>query len=156
MDEVRQITVPAEARRLSTLARVDYADAFLAEIGPTRRRSAEAWARVVLEGAPPAIRRTLASGWSALGLKVGLGRAEGAVLGWPIRRSTPDVLLLGAESRIGMPGQLLFARRDDSLLFATFVQQDNPAARALWAGVERVHVPTVRRVLESAVRRLRT
>lgn len=156
MDEVRQITVPDHARAESTLARIDYADAFLADVGPTRRRTAEAWARAVLEDAPPAIRRTLASGWSALGLKVGLGSPADTVLGWPIRRSTPDIVLLGAGSRIGMPGELLFARRGDDLLFATFVEQDNPAARALWAGVERVHIPTVRHLLESAVRRVTT
>jgi hypothetical protein len=157
MDEVRQIEVPDEARAQSTLRRIDYADAFLADVGPTGRRTAEAWARAVLEDAPLALRRSLGSGWSALGLKVGLVRSgEDAVLGWPIRRRTPDAVLLGAGSRIGMPGQLLFARRGETLLFATFVEQDNPAARALWAGVERVHVPTVRRVLESAVARLRT
>ena len=49
-----------------------------------------------------------------------------------------------------MPGELLFKRERDALLFATFVQHDNPVARAVWAGVEPVHVPIVRRVLEHA------
>jgi hypothetical protein len=154
MDEVRQIEVPDEARARSRLQRVDYADAFLAEVGLTRRRSAEAWARVVLEEAPLVIRQTLTSGWAALGLR--LGGSSDTVLGWPIRRRTPGEILLGAGSRIGMPGELLFVRWGDALLFATFVQQDNPAARAMWAGAERVHIPTVRRLLEGAVRRTRT
>jgi hypothetical protein len=69
------------------------------------------------------------------------------VLGWHVRSSTPDVLLLGAGSWIGMPGELLFKRERSGLLFATFVRHGNPAARALWGRVERVHVATVRRLL---------
>ncbi len=72
-----------------------------------------------------------------------------------MRVSTPDVLLLGAGSRVGMPAELLFKRERHALLFATFVQQDNPVARGLWAGVEPVHVPIVRRLLEQAGRRWR-
>ncbi|MEZ0291202.1 MAG: hypothetical protein ACAH82_01610, partial [Solirubrobacteraceae bacterium] len=60
-----------------------------------------------------------------------------------------------AGSRIGMPGELLLKREGDALLFATFVQHGNPAARAVWAGVEPVHVPTVRRLLADAARRWR-
>jgi len=77
------------------------------------------------------------------------------VLGWEVRSRTPEVVLLGADSRIGMPGELLFERQRETLLFATFVHHGNPVARALWAGVEPVHVPTVRHLLEHAGRRRR-
>jgi hypothetical protein len=153
MDRVRQIAVPADARALSTLAQIDYEDAFLVDTAAARERTAEQWARAVLEDAPLARRTTLLSGWSAIGLKVGGAQCGRSVLGWPIRRSAPDHVLLAAESRIGMPGQLLFQRRGDKLLFATFVQQGNQVARAVWAGVEPVHVPIVRRILEEASRR---
>jgi hypothetical protein len=43
----------------------------------------------------------------------------------------------------------------DALLFATFVQQDTPDARATGAAVEHVHVRIVRRVLMLASRRCR-
>jgi hypothetical protein len=148
---VRQIEVPPAARALSTLARIDYEDAFLVETAAVGERTAEEWARTALEGAPVAIRTALVSGWSSIGLK--LDRWGGTVLGWPIRKSTPDFVLLGADSRIGMPGQLLFKREQRGLLFATFVQHDNNVARAVWAATEPVHVPTVRRVLEHAYRR---
>jgi hypothetical protein len=141
---VRQIAVPPAVRALSTLDRVDYADAFRVELEDVRDRTAEQWARAMLEDAPLAVRGQLLSGWSSLGLKVG----GGSVLGWHVRASTPDVVLLGADSRIGMPGQLLFLRERGALLFATFVRQRNPVARALWARVERVHLATVRRLLE--------
>ena len=143
---VRQIKVPARLRGLSTLARIDYEDAFVVAIPQAQERTAEQWARAALEGAPAGVRGALLSGWSSIGLK--LDRSNGSVLGWPVLVNTPDVVLLGAESRVGMPGQLLFRRERAALLFATFVQQDNHAARALWAGVEPLHVPIVRRVLE--------
>jgi len=143
MSAVRQIAVPAAVRALSTLERVDYADTFRVELADVRSRTAEDWARAVLEDAPPAVRGQLLSGWSSLGLKVG----RGSVLGWHVRSSTPDVLLLGAGSWIGMPGELLFKRERSGLLFATFVRHGSPAARALWGRVERVHVATVRRLL---------
>jgi hypothetical protein len=147
MSAVRQVAVPAAVRALSTLDRVDYADAFRVELEDVRSRTAEEWARAVLEDAPLAVRGQLLSGWSSLGLRVG----RGSVLGWHVRSSTPDVLLLGAGSRIGMPGELLFKRERHGLLFATFVRQGNPVARALWGRVERVHVATVRGLLGAVV-----
>ena len=144
---VRQIEAPAAVRSLSTLARVDYADTFVVELDGVAERTAEQWARAVLEDAPLPVRGRLVSGWTALGLKVGTGRS--GVLGWSIRSATADAVLLGADSRNGMPGELLFKREPRRLLFATFVQHGNPVARALWAGVERVHVATVRRLLEA-------
>jgi hypothetical protein len=149
---VRQVAVRPEVRALSTLAHVDYADTFLLDVGAAPERTAEQWARAVLEAAPAGVRHMLQSGWSAIGLKLGAAPSDRSVLGWEIRRTTPDILLLGAESHIGMPGELLFKRQRRALLFATFVQQSNPAARALWAGVEPAHVPIVRRILAHAGR----
>jgi hypothetical protein len=150
---VRQIEVPAVARAHSTLTRIDYEDAFLTETGALGDLTPEAWARVAFEDAPTGMRATLRSGWSSLGLVLDSGRSGRSVVGWAVRCSTPDHVLLGARSRIGMPGELLFMRYDDALLFSTFVQQDNARARAAWAAVEPVHGPTVRYVLEQACRR---
>jgi hypothetical protein len=147
---VRQVAVPAPARELCTLSRVDYEDAFLVAIGWARDRRAEQWARAIFEEAPILMRSALLLGWSALGLKLDSTRSDRSVLGWEVRRSTPDLVLLAAGSRIGMPAQLLVKHQRDALLFATFVQQENPIARAVWAGVEPVHRPIVRCVLEQA------
>jgi hypothetical protein len=148
--EVRQIDVPPEARELSTLDRVDYADAFVVDTEGAPDRSAEEWARAVLEDAPAATRATLQSGWTTLGLKIDLGGSADSILGWPIRERSPDVVLLGADSRVGMPAQLLVKVEPDTVLFCTFVQHDNPAVRVAWAAVEPVHVPIVRRILAQA------
>jgi hypothetical protein len=149
---VRQVPVPPAARARSTLSRIDYEDAFRVEVGSPRSRTAEAWARAILEDAPPAVRTTLRSGWSALGLQLDRAPRERCVLGWEIRRGTAAVVLLGARSRIGMPAELLVERRRDGLLFATFVAHENAIARAAWARVEPMHVPIVRHVLELVAR----
>jgi hypothetical protein len=153
-DRVRQLDVPPSLRALSALSRIDYADTFLVTIGAAER-TAEQCAREILEGAPVAIRTQLLSGWSSIGLKIGKGRSNRSVLGWQVRQSTPDFVLLGADSRIGMPGELLFKREGDTLLFATFVHHGNVAARAVWAVVEPAHVRIVRNILDQASRRLR-
>src|SRR6185312_11545368 len=127
-DEVRQIAVPSSARALSTLPCIDYCDAFLFDVGSRRDESAEDLIRDVLEGAALTVRTQLLSGWSTIGLKVSSG-SEGSVLGWDVRRSMPDHVLLGADSRIGMPGELLLKKEDGALLFATFVAQRNLIAR---------------------------
>jgi hypothetical protein len=152
---VRQVDTPASARALSTLPRIDYCDAFLFDVGSAHDESPEDLIREILEGSPLPVRTQLLSGWSALGLKVSSG-SEGAVLGWDVRRSVPDHVLLGADSRIGMPGELLLKKEDGALLFATFVAQRNLIARALWASVKALHVRVVRDILSRAARRLRT
>ena len=150
---VRQVPVPATMRRLSTLARIDYEDGFVVEIGSADERTPEQWARLTLEDAPAARRSSLLLGWSALGLRLGPTAGAGHVLGWEIRRSTADHVLLGLRSRLGMPAELLFARRRRTLFFATFVQHENAAVRAVWAKVIPVHVRVVPELLAAASRR---
>jgi hypothetical protein len=153
---VREVAAPAAAREFCTLTRIDHEDAWLIEIGSPDGRTAEQWARAILEDAPLTTRTSLLAGWSALGLKVGRDRSGPSVLGWPVRAGTPDIVLLGAGSHIGMPGQLLVKRERDGLLFCTFVHHHNHVARAVWAAVEAAHMRVVRDVLEEAGRRLRS
>jgi hypothetical protein len=151
---VTQIDVPGDVLGLSTLPRIDYADAFVVRTRSSPQWSAERWARAILEDAPASMRSRLLSGWKALGLKVGsnAGVGSGSVLGWSIRRSTPEVVLLAADSRIGMPGELLIMTRPEGLLFATFLQHHTVATRAVWAAVEHTHVEVVHALLERATR----
>ncbi len=148
-----RVAVPPAARSLSTLPRIDYADAFFIAAGPGRQRSGEQWARAVLEGAPLRVRAGLLRGWCLLGLRIGWPRSRGRVLGWRIRRAAPDFVLLAAGSRIGMPGELLFKRERDGLLFATFVQQRTALARAVWGRAGPAHRAIVSSLLTQACRR---
>lgn len=150
---VRQITPLPGTRSICTLGRIDYEDAFFVDVERPQSRSAEQWFRLILEDAPASVRLRLLWGWSTIGLKVSLGRSHDSVLGWRIRASDPDFVLVGAQSRIGMPGELLLRRDEHGLLFATFVRQDTLVARALWVTVEPGHIRTVRAILEDACRR---
>ncbi|MDT5290922.1 MAG: hypothetical protein QOF88_5811 [Mycobacterium sp.] len=144
----RKVTVPDDVRELSTLPRIDYADAFLVDTSAHPERTAERWAKAMLEEAPASMRAKLLSGWTALGLKA--AESGPSILAWEVHSSAPDALLLGRDSRIGMPGELLFALRPEGLLFATFVHHRTPATRAVWAAVVRTHVRTVLELLERA------
>ncbi len=150
---VREVAVPPAARRVSTLSDVDYEDAFLVETGSAQDRTPEHWARVILEEAPTTMRTALAWGWFALGLQLGSTRSDRLVLGWAVRRSTSEFVLLAGRSPIGLSAELLFKRQKRTLLFATFLQQENSIARAVWAGVAPMHRPIVRYVLEQGSRR---
>jgi hypothetical protein len=149
-DVVRQVAMPPAARRLSSLSQIDYADAFVVRVGPTRDLTGEQWARAILQDAPILTRSALVLGWSSLGLRLSSVRSDRYVLGWKVLASTPSFALLGAGSYLGLAAQLFVKRQRQSLLFCTFVQQENAIARAVWAGVGPVHRRVVPYVLEQA------
>ncbi|MGD1057483.1 MAG: hypothetical protein ABR992_08730 [Solirubrobacteraceae bacterium] len=153
LGSVQQIAVPPPAHALSTLSHIEYEDAFLLETGPSRDQTGEQWARAILEGAPIVLQRQLRRGWLALGLKLGSASSDEFVLGWKIVRNTPDYALLGCRSRFGLPAELLFEPQQDKLLFATFVQQQNPIVRAVWAVIATHHRRVVTYLLRRAVNR---
>lgn len=150
--EVRQIELPSDARALSRLSDIGYEDAFLVDAGPGRERTAEHWARTMLEGAPSTYRHALPRGWAALGLRLNTASPARSVLGWEMVHNTPDVVLLAAQSRLGLSGELLFQRQPHALLFATLLRLDNLAARALWTGISHHHRTIVQQLLEHASR----
>jgi hypothetical protein len=151
---VHRIAVPPVARALCTLSDIAYADAFLLETGLAVQCSAEQCGRVVLAGAPLATRVRLQLGWSAIGLKPAISGSSRSILGWEIRSSTNEFVLLGRDSLIGMPGELLFKHDKDSVLFCTFLQHNNVVARGIWASIETTHVRIVRDLLEQSRHRL--
>lgn len=151
---VREVALPLNARTLSTLDHVDYEDAFVVDLTLSGARAPEGWARSLLEDAPLAVRTSLVSGWTSLGLKLGSPTSDRLVLGWEVRQSTPDFALLGADSRVGMPAELLFKRRKQTLLFSTMVRHENLAVRTLWAGIAPGHRQVVRWLLAQATSRL--
>jgi hypothetical protein len=148
---VSQVVLPADARPLSTLSRVDYEDAFIVDADV--ERTAEQWVHAVLNDAPLAVRARLVSGWLALGLKLGAPWSAHRVLGWRVKQRSCDFVLLCADSWLGIQGELLFRSEPRGLLFATFIQQNNPAARALWARITSRHQQVVRSLLLHAARR---
>jgi hypothetical protein len=151
--QVGQVDPPLHVRAISTLPVVDYADAFTVTGGPGEC-TPEQWARAVLSSAPRPVRFKLVAGWTLLGLRLGIRPSGQRILGWRVRQRTPDHLLLGAGSRLGLPAELLFRREPDGLLFATFVGQHSRLARALWPRVIPGHQRTVAVLLARGARRL--
>ena len=100
---VSEVPMPAASRALSTLSSIDYEDAFLVDVRPAQRQSPEQWAREFFAGAPAPMRTTLPRAWFALGLELGPTDSDSLVFGWDVRQSTPDHVLLGADSRSGCP-----------------------------------------------------
>lgn len=148
---VSKVSLPANARALSTLARIDYTDAFRVDAGV--ERTPEQWVHAMLQDAPFAVRARLVSGWIALGLKLGAPWSQRRVLGWTVRHSDADVLLLAAGSRFGLQGELLVRSEPGGLLFATFAQLHTPMARAVWARITTHHQQVVRSLLIHAAHR---
>jgi hypothetical protein len=156
MKEARtsEVEVPADAAALSTLPRIDYRDGFRLVLPDGPDLSGEEWAREMLEGAPPNTRRSLRRGWPLLGLKMAPDGSGGAILGWRLRHSADDYAMLGADSRIGMPAELLLRPEPGGLFFATFIQMRNPFVRALWAPVGPPHRRVVPALMRHAARRV--
>lgn len=153
MSAVRQVAPPPDARAVTTLTDIGYEDAFALETTAAYERTAEQWARAVLEDAPAAFRRTLRRAWFVLGLQLGPSRSEGFVFGWEVLSTAPDVALLAVRSRVGLRAELVFKREQHRLVFASFVQPQNPIARAATAAVAPVHRRAVRYLLTQAGRR---
>jgi hypothetical protein len=147
----RPTAVPPAARALSTLPRIDYADACVAELrGP--QRSGEEWVRTILEEAPLAVRTALRAGWLSLGLRLDPGVPD-RVLGWNLRRKAPDFALLTARSPLGIDAEVLLKCEGRMLYAATFLQLHNPLARAVWAPIAPGHRQVVRALLKRAAGR---
>jgi hypothetical protein len=149
--QVSQVSLPADARAISTLSRVDYEDAFIVDTGT--ERTAEQWVRAVFDDAPLRVRARLVSGWIGLGLKLAGPWSSRRVLGWKVQQVSPSVMLLAADSWLGLQAELLFRSQPGGLLFATLIQQNNPAARAVWVRMTSTHQRVVRSLLDHAARR---
>jgi Protein of unknown function (DUF2867) len=149
---VRQLDPSPEVRALSMLPAIDYADAFTVTGPGAGERTPAQWARTVLDQAPRLVRVKLVVGWTLLGLRLGARSPGDRILGWRIRRSTPDLVLIGADSLVGLPAELLFLRQPDGLLFATFVQEQSWYARVLWPRVVPSHQRIVRSLLTDGAR----
>jgi hypothetical protein len=146
---VTEIPLPGDARALSTFSRLDYVDAFL--IASDVRRTPQERIRAVLPDAPLAVQARLMSGWTALGLKLGAPGSSGRVLGWTVHRSAIDYVLLAADGRLGLNGELLLDRT------AWPVVRDLRAARqsvcTTGMGCYHPHAPTRRQVTADAAAR---
>jgi len=151
---IRAVSVPDRAWALCTLERPDYADAFVVELADPLARTARRWMSAIFDDAPQQLRLSLWLAWRALGLRLGSPFSGSGPLGWEVETASPDVVLMSARSRIGMPAQLLLHRQSNSLLLDTFIQQETAIARAIWTATEPTHRRAVPIVLADFQRRV--
>jgi hypothetical protein len=147
-----EVDPPQSVRDLTTLGRVDYLDAFVAEVDPDDPGRPQAWARAMFEGIGRRERLEFQLVWRGLGLRLGLLPSADRIVGWRIRDEQPDHVLLHADSWIGMPAEVLVRRAGSELTMVTFVQQRTALARAMWAKATPVHRAAVPGLLRRVAR----
>jgi len=131
----------------------DYADAYEIEIAADDTRSAEQFAREALEQSPAALRRfILLAHRHVLRLQLAPPAAPGHVLGWRIVESTPDLVVLEADSpltRAALVGRRIEPTR---VRLTSFLAYQRPVTRAIWAAVGPAHRRIAPYLLERSAR----
>ncbi len=133
-----EIPVCDDIRALSRFQVTDYADSFEIAAG-AGARSAEEWARTILEDAPGTVRTFLVCTWRLLGVQLGPARSAGYVLGWRILKNTPDFVVLQARSGAGVTVRLVVQADSARLLFGTFVRCEGLLSRIVWFGAAPIY-----------------
>jgi hypothetical protein len=128
---------------MTTVAlRPDYTDVFEVTIPASDPRSAEAFARLAVEGAPWAVRTTIRVVHRyVLRLQLGPWSSPGHVLGWRIVRSEPSLVRLEAESPLLGRGVIVGERPEPTRArVTTSLFFGRPAlGRAIWTVVGPLH-----------------
>lgn len=133
------IEAPERLRSASTLDDPSYT--YACEIARDRadERSAEEWARAVIEDAPSALRWFIVAGWiGGLWLRLAPRRAPDQILGWKIITNTPAVVASGVESYL-LTARLVVEVGEASVTHATFVRFEHRLGRIAWAIAQPIH-----------------
>jgi hypothetical protein len=131
----------------TSLAELDYADAFEVSPAPLGDRRPEDWMRRALEGAPLPLRWFVRAGWRFI---LGFRPARSAsILGWPIVATTDEFVLVEQRSGL-MDAALLLRAQPSGLRWETHVRHKAKASVAVWTIVGLLH----RRIVPYVLNRL--
>jgi hypothetical protein len=135
-----QRDVPEPIRSLGGLANPDYLDLFTTTTNEASAKTAEGWARAVLEGAPYYIRLGVFDvAWPLLlGLRLGPRRSPDYIVGWKIAARGEGWVRIEAASWM-MTGSLVFRVDEARLSWASFVRYDRRVAALVWPPGSMVH-----------------
>lgn len=144
-----QISVPARARELAGLDRVDYADAFAA---PTSAiRTPEVWVLSVTDSVSPMLMGLVRHiQRHALGLRLAPTGSPGHIIGWDILHSEADACVLGVNGGIGT-ARIVLLTSPGQVVVATLLRYEHVGARQLWTVVAPVHRAVARYLLSNGV-----
>jgi hypothetical protein len=146
-----EVPVRADVRALARFPAIDYADNFEAETGGAAR-TAEQWARAILEGAPVGMRTFLVRTWPLFGVRLGPLHTGGYVLGWRIVKNTPEFAVLQVRSAAGITVRLVVRAGAGRVLAGTFVRCEGLPGRVLWFAIAPIHRLVISRLLGEATR----
>jgi hypothetical protein len=146
---VRQRGIGNDVLLLTTLTDIMYVDAHVLETPRATERTAERWARAIMEDTTDCVQEQLTAAWAAIQLDLAPG-TEGTIAGWHISSSTPKHVLLQVNSGLGFRGELAVTVTDGAVLMATFVAMADVHARDAWFRVVPAHLAFVRSLLEHA------
>ncbi|AGZ39582.1 hypothetical protein [Actinoplanes friuliensis] len=127
---VRTADVPDAVLALAGLDPIHYAEAFRFET-PAIRSPLE-WSRLILEGAPPIKRLQMRAVWTGLGIRLAMPFSSGQVLGWRIRQSGADAVVLGVRAAIGLTARLVIRAEPGQVTQSMLVRIDRDRARGVW------------------------
>jgi hypothetical protein len=151
---VRQVDT-AEAREIqarSGLSPIHYREAFAVPVDGDR--SAEQWARLLLEGASPQKRAAMQSAWRLLGLDLIPSDAADQILGWRIR-SDGDAVVLATRSSTGLTARIVLTAPAGQVVYTMVVRYDRWFSRFLWFAIASRHRAFVRGLLQDLALRAR-
>src|SRR5205814_7948317 len=141
--------MPEDIRALDTLQNPTRTYAWQVARPTADDRSAEQWARAVIEDAPRLLRWFIVAGWVVvLRLRLGPGGSSSYIQGYKILSNTQTLVIFGVES-FALEAHLAVQVRDGDVVHATFVRYERPVARALWGLAAPIH----RRVIPYLLRR---
>ena len=144
--------VPPDVRSIITLAEPDYVDLFTIATPTAGDRSAEEWARAVLEQSALA-RHNARLLWRLLGLRLGPRSSPRHVQGWRISDRGANWLLVETASWY-MTAQAICLVEQGQVSISLSLRYDHPVARLVWAVVAGPHQRALPVMLRQAVKHL--
>jgi hypothetical protein len=141
--------VPGAVRSIVTLADPDYVDLFTVSTPIAEDRSAEEWARAVLEQSAVA-RHNARLLWRLMGLRLGPPNSAHHVQGWKISGRGANWLRAETGSWY-MTAQAICLVEQGQVSISLSLRHDHPVARLVWAVVSGPHQRAVPVMLRQAV-----
>jgi hypothetical protein len=141
--------IPEAIRGHDTLASPDYVDLFTATTSGARDKSAEQWARAMLEDTPSG--RAAPGLWRSLGLRLGPTPSPDYVQGWKIADRGEDWIRIETASWF-MTAHAVVHVDDRHVSLALFVRYDQPIAALIWPPVSAMHRRGVPVILHQALK----
>jgi hypothetical protein len=145
---VRHYDLPDAVRRVGTMPHHDYVDVFSVATYLADDRSAERWARAVVDHA--AGRKGQYVWRVLLGLRLAKRTSPDHLAGWTIVHRERTGIVLEASSWF-LTAQLVLCVGDGRVTVATFLRYDRPVARPYWTSLSAVHRAAMPGLLRAAV-----